>query len=125
MIQHVRIQLFVIILLVLPVLALAQQGQQRQLPDPAVYAQTMVEQLSGKMELSGEQKELLTGVFSSFMTSQREAMMKRDREKMLNLRDNRDKEVEKIIQDKDKIKAYRKFMEEQQPMMGRGQRGNG
>jgi hypothetical protein len=110
---------------VLPVLALAQQGQQRQLPDPSVYAQTMVEQLSGKMELSGEQKELLTGVFSSFMTSQREAMMKRDREKMLNLRDKRDKEVEKIIQDKDKIKAYRKFMEEQQPMMGRGQRGNG
>lgn len=123
--QHVRIQLFVIILLVLPVLALAQQGQQRQFPDPAVYAQTMVEQLSGKMELSSEQKELLTGVFSSFMTSQREAMMKRDREKMLNLRDKRDKEVEKIIQDKDKIKAYRKFMEEQQPMMGRGQRGNG
>jgi len=122
---HVRILLFVVTLFLLPIVSLAQQGQQRMVPEPAVYAQTMVDQISGKMELSDVQKGLLIEVFSSFMTSQREAMMNRDREKMMSLREKRDKEAEKIIQDKNKIKAYRKFIEEQQPMMGRGQRGNG
>ncbi len=77
------------------------------------------------MELSEGQKDSLTVVFKGFMESQREAMANRDREKMMSLREKRDKDAEKIIKDKDKIKAYRKFQEEQAPM-GRGQgRGNG
>lgn len=108
----------------LPLVALAQQGQQRNFPKPDVYAENMVGQLSAKMELSDKQKELLTAVFNSFMTSQQEAMMNRDREKMMALREERDKDAEKIIEDKNKIKTYRKFIEDQQPRMGRGQRGN-
>jgi hypothetical protein len=43
----------------------------------------------------------------------------------MSLREQRDKDAEKIIKEKSKIKAYRKFLEEQTPM-GRGQgRGNG
>jgi hypothetical protein len=121
----VRINLFVILLLFLPFVALAQQGQQRNFPKPDVYAENMVGQLSSKMELSDQQKELLTEVFNSFMSSQQDAMMNRDREKMMALREKRDKDAEKIIEDKNKIKTYRKFIEDQQSQVGRGQRGNG
>lgn len=108
----------------LPVFAVAQPGQQRPQINPEEYAKNMVAQLSEKMELRDGQKDSLTVVFKGFMESQREAMANRDRDKIMSLRDKRDKDAEKIITDKDKIKAYRKFIQEQAPM-GRGQRGNG
>jgi hypothetical protein len=108
----------------LHVFAVAQPGQQRQQINPEEYAKNMVAQLSEKMELRDGQKDSLTVVFKGFMESQREAMANRDRDKIMSLRDKRDKDAEKIITDKDKIKAYRKFIQEQAPM-GRGQRGNG
>ena len=111
-------------ILAVPSLLAAQPGQQRPQVNPDDYAKNMVAQLSEKMELRDGQKDSLTVVFKGFMESQREAMANRDRDKLMSLREKRDKDAEKIIKDKDKIKAYRKFLEEQAPM-GRGQRGNG
>lgn len=119
-----RLALFAAMFLALPILAAAQPGQQRPQINPEDYAKNMVTQLSEKMELSDGQKDSLTVVFKGFMESQREAMANRDREKLMSLREKRDEDAEKIIKDKDKIKAYRKFLEEQAPM-GRGRRGNG
>lgn len=119
-----RLTLIAAMFLALPILAAAQPGQQRPQINPEDYAKNMVTQLSEKMELSDGQKDSLTVVFKGFMESQREAMANRDREKLMSLREKRDKDAEKIIKDKDKIKAYRQFLEEQAPM-GRGRRGNG
>lgn len=123
--SYVRNLLIVIVVLVLPTILVGQVGQQRPQLDPNEYAKSMVTQLSAKIELTVGQKDSLTVVFKSFMESQREAMLNRDRDKMMSLRDNRDKDAKKIIKEKSKIKAYRRFLEEQTPM-GRGQgRGNG
>lgn len=119
-----RLTLLAAMFVALPVFAVAQPGQQRPQINPEEYAKNMVAQLSEKMELRDGQKDSLTVVFKGFMESQREAMANRDRDKIMSLRDKRDKDAEKIITDKDKIKAYRKFIQEQAPM-GRGQRGNG
>jgi hypothetical protein len=67
------LHLFVLTILLLPLVAHAQEGQQIKFPKPEMYAQDMVNQLSDKMELSDEQKGLLTGVFTRFMTSHLEA----------------------------------------------------
>ena len=104
--------------------AAAQQGQGRNAVDPDRYAAGIVTKLSETMELTAGQKDSLIVVFKGFMESQREAMANRDRDKMVFLREQRDKEAEGIIKDKGKIQAYRKFIHEQTPM-GRGPRGNG
>lgn len=113
------------VVLILPTILVGQVGQQRPQLDPNEYAKNMVTQLSAKIELTVGQKDSLTVVFKSFMESQREAMLNRDRDKMMSLRDNRDEDAEKIIKEKSKIKAYRRFLEEQ-TLISRGQgRGNG
>jgi hypothetical protein len=122
--SYIRNLLLFIVLFALPVVLVAQPGQQRQQVNPDDYAKNMVAQISEKVELSDGQKDSLTVVFKGFMESQREAMANRDRDKLMSLREKRDKDAEKIIKDKKKIKAYRKFIEEQAPM-GRGPRGNG
>jgi len=118
-----RSLLFTIVLLVMPILAFAQPGQRPQL-NPDEYAKNMITQLSEKVELSDGQKDSLTVVFKSFMETQQAAMANRDRDKMMDARESRDKSAEAIIRDKDKIKAYKKFLEEQ-ATRSRGQRGNG
>jgi hypothetical protein len=118
-----RTLLFTATLMILPILAIAQPGQRQQV-DPDEYAKNMITQLSEKVELSDGQKDSLTVVFKSFMETQRAAMANRDREKMMAATEKRDKEAEAIIRDKDKIKAYKKFLEERAPRP-RGQRGNG
>jgi hypothetical protein len=122
--SYIRSLLLIAMMFIIPSVLVAQPGQQRPQLDPDEYAKSMVAQLSGKMELSDGQKDSLTVVFKGFMESQREAMINRDRDKVMSLREKRDKEAEKIIKDKKKIKAYRKFLEEQAPV-GRGPRGNG
>jgi len=123
--SYIRNLLIVSFVFIVPTILVAQSGQQRPQLDPNEYAKNMVTQLSEKVELSDGQKDSLTVVFKGFMESQREAMMNRDRDKVMSLREQRDKDAEKIIKEKSKIKAYRKFLEEQTPM-GRGQgRGNG
>jgi hypothetical protein len=67
------LHLFVLTILLLPLVAHAQEGQQRRFSEPALHAQDMVNQLSDKMELSDEQKGLLSEIFTRFMTSHREA----------------------------------------------------
>ncbi len=116
--------LLIAVFIALPTILIAQPGQQRPQLDPDEYAKNMITQLSEKVELSDGQKDSLTVVFKGFMESQREAMANRDRDKLMSLREKRDKDAEKIIKDKAKIKTYRKFIEEQTPM-GRGPRGNG
>ncbi len=116
--------LLITVCIAMPTILAAQPGQQRPQVTPDEYAANMIAQLSEKVELSDGQKDSLTVVFKGFMNSQREAMATRDRDKLMSLREKRDKDAEKIIKDKNKIKAYRKFIEEQNPM-GRGPRGNG
>jgi hypothetical protein len=116
--------LVVAAIIAVPTLLSAQPGQQRPQINPDEYAKNMVTQLSERMELRDGQKDSLTVVFKGFMESQREAMANRDRDKMMSLREKRDKDAEAIIKDDEKIKAYKKFLQEQAPM-GRGQRGNG
>jgi len=123
--SYSRLLLILAVILAIPAIIAAQPGQQRPQINPDEYAKNMVTQLSERVELSDGQKDSLTVVFKGFMESQREAMVNRDRDKVMSLREKRDKDAEKIIKDKAKIKAYRKFLEEQAPM-GRGQgRGNG
>jgi len=110
-------------ILILPMLAFAQPGQRQQV-NPDEYAKNMITQLSEKVELNDGQKDSLTVVFKSFMETQRAAMANRDREKMMAATEQRDKAAEAIIRDKDKIKAYKKFLEAQAPGP-RGPRGNG
>jgi hypothetical protein len=116
--------LLITVYIAMPTILAAQPGQQRPQVSPDEYAANMIAQLSEKVELSDGQKDSLTVVFKGFMESQREAMANRDRDKLMSLREKRDKDAEKIIKDKNKVKAYRKFIEEQTPM-GRGPRGNG
>lgn len=122
--SHVRSFLIIIVMVAIPALLSAQPGQQRPQVSPDDYAKNMITQLSERMELGDGQKDSLTVVFKGFMESQQKAMANRDRDTMMSLREKRDKDVEKILDDKDKIKVYRKFLKDQ-ATRGRGQRGNG
>lgn len=111
-----------------PLVILAQPGQRPNMATPEEYAKNMVTALSEKIELSDVQKDSLTVTFKSFRETVATAMQDRQtaRDKMASATEKRDKAVEAILSDKDKFKAYKKFLEEQRPM-GRqgGQRGNG
>lgn len=116
---------FYLALLAIPVSAQQTSGENQRpsLPSPSVYADRMVNLLSGKMELSDQQMDSVNVVFIRFMDAQIIAMQTRDRETMMRLREERDKVIRLILRDEKKIQAYNTIIQEQS-VMRRGTGGN-
>ncbi|NME72245.1 hypothetical protein [Flammeovirga aprica] len=120
--MKLRVLLSTVFLLLISQVYAQEEEMRKQMRTPEENAVEILGKLEEKIELDDQQRKSVYDIHVDFFTSMQEVMKERNREKMEELVEARNKQVKEILEKK-QYRKYLSVMQENRPQRPEGGRG--